>query len=511
MAYEAQRQLRRSGRRPASKLGDVPKSDPRLGRDGPSAPIASDPRRNRATTATFPSPTWCRSPSPTRRSSGSAQSLGELPAAACATRLEQTYGITPYDSDVLVNQGRPLVDYYVELAELLRRRQAGQQLGAAGRAADAQRAARDDRAVPRSAAAAGRADRLRAGRAVDHQPRPRGARRDGRRRKTLDETMRAMGIEAVDESELTNLCRELLAANRKIAEEIEDGKTKGVGQIIGQAKRKNANINPSRLRERVESLTSGIDQLFERIYGFRPKKAGQAYEMFAAAVLKTLGEHDDVFHDQNLRGIFSKTLYQADVVRRTGGNEQFVEVKDYTERMNKVGRPDLQKLGGALVDLSVSRGLFFSATGYTAPAKKYAAASERIVGKKIDLFHLRPSTTDDEEGRVKTLVIELVVRTPLFENGRMDAIFTPEGRQKAEGALEKGDHRLRIDTIYDASGMPLTTVRELTSQGVEPTWEGESEGVFQTPGGHIKIGDHLIEIEGIKYRVPFATEPRDPN
>ena len=39
--------------------------------------------------------------------------------AAIRTRLEQTYGITPYESDVLVNQGRELVDYYVELAERL--------------------------------------------------------------------------------------------------------------------------------------------------------------------------------------------------------------------------------------------------------------------------------------------------------------------------------------------------------------------------------------------------------
>ena len=77
-------------------------------------------------------------------------SLGELPAAL-RTRLEQTYGITPYDSDVLVNQGRALVDYYVELADALRRRQGGQQLGAAGRAAHAQRAADRHRPVSRRA------------------------------------------------------------------------------------------------------------------------------------------------------------------------------------------------------------------------------------------------------------------------------------------------------------------------------------------------------------------------
>ena len=38
-------------------------------------------------------------------------SLGELPAAL-RTRLESTYGLDPYDADVLVNQGRPVVDYF---------------------------------------------------------------------------------------------------------------------------------------------------------------------------------------------------------------------------------------------------------------------------------------------------------------------------------------------------------------------------------------------------------------
>ena len=41
--------------------------------------------------------------------------LGELPAQI-RTRLETTYGIDPYDSDVLVNQGRDVVTYYEELA-----------------------------------------------------------------------------------------------------------------------------------------------------------------------------------------------------------------------------------------------------------------------------------------------------------------------------------------------------------------------------------------------------------
>ena len=38
--------------------------------------------------------------------------------AALRERLQTTYGITPYDSDVIVSQGRPLVDFYLELAGL---------------------------------------------------------------------------------------------------------------------------------------------------------------------------------------------------------------------------------------------------------------------------------------------------------------------------------------------------------------------------------------------------------
>ena len=73
--------------------------------------------------------------------------------------------------------------------------------------------------------------------------------------KSLDETMQSMGIAAVDESELENLCRELLAANPKVVAEVKEGKPKGLGQLIGQAKKKNPNVNPNRFRELCEELS----------------------------------------------------------------------------------------------------------------------------------------------------------------------------------------------------------------------------------------------------------------
>ena len=104
MAYEAQRQYAGvAGDRPAAGRGAQDR--PAAGTRPRRPPARSAPRRNRATTAISPSPTWCRSPSTEAQVERIRASLGELPAAL-RTRLEQTYGITPYDSDVLVNQGR---------------------------------------------------------------------------------------------------------------------------------------------------------------------------------------------------------------------------------------------------------------------------------------------------------------------------------------------------------------------------------------------------------------------
>ena len=61
--------------------------------------------------------------------------------------------------------------------------------------------------------------------------------------------MRGLGIEEVDETELRNLCRELLAAHPNVVEQVRQGKTKAVGALVGQAKRRNPNVHPGRVQE----------------------------------------------------------------------------------------------------------------------------------------------------------------------------------------------------------------------------------------------------------------------
>jgi aspartyl-tRNA(Asn)/glutamyl-tRNA(Gln) amidotransferase subunit B len=180
-------------------------------------------------------------------------SLGELPAEM-RTRLESTYGIKPYDSDVLVSAGQGLVDYYVELAELV----GDGKLASNWVQQDVMRTLNEQKVEPAqfamrpqqlgellTAIQKGEIDTSRA-REVFIEMVASG--------KNAAEVMKAQGIETVDESELIALCQELIAANPKIVADIQGGKPQAAGNLIGQAKKKNPNINPGRFRELVIEL-----------------------------------------------------------------------------------------------------------------------------------------------------------------------------------------------------------------------------------------------------------------
>ncbi|HEY5315447.1 MAG TPA: Asp-tRNA(Asn)/Glu-tRNA(Gln) amidotransferase GatCAB subunit B, partial [Pirellulales bacterium] len=63
------------------------------------------------------------------------------------------------------------------------------------------------------------------------------------------EVMQSLGIEQVDESALVDLCRDLVAANPKLVADVKSGKLQAAGAFVGQAKKKNPNVNPARVRE----------------------------------------------------------------------------------------------------------------------------------------------------------------------------------------------------------------------------------------------------------------------
>ncbi len=251
MTYEAQRQFaiwQETGKR----LGEVPKST-RGWDETTQTTYLQREKEESSDYRYFPEPDLVPVTTTDAEVERVRALLGELPAAL-RCRLEATYGITSYDSDVLVNQGRALVDYYIELAEIL----ADGKLAANWVQQDVLRMLNEQQIAveqfplrPRPLAEL--IDTVRKGRLTTSRAREVFAEMLAGG-KSLDETMRAMGIAAVDESELENLCRELLAANPKVVAEVKEGRPKGLGQLIGQAKKRNPNVNPNRFRELCEEL-----------------------------------------------------------------------------------------------------------------------------------------------------------------------------------------------------------------------------------------------------------------
>jgi aspartyl-tRNA(Asn)/glutamyl-tRNA(Gln) amidotransferase subunit B len=175
-------------------------------------------------------------------------SLGELPAAL-RRRLESELGLSEYDADVLVNQGRPLIDYFLDVAV----RTSDGKAAANWVTQDVLRSLKERgitiEAIPVSSAAlADFIGRLKAG----EVPGPRSrevfqAMLDGHVNAAT--AMASLGIAAVDESDLVALCEKLLASNPKTVADVLAGKTQAVGALIGQAKKLNPNVDPTLVRE----------------------------------------------------------------------------------------------------------------------------------------------------------------------------------------------------------------------------------------------------------------------
>jgi hypothetical protein len=257
-------------------------------------------------------------------------------------------------------------------------------------------------------------------------------------------------------------------------------------------------------------MASPIDKLFEEIFGEAPNKSGTAFEMLAAIVTHMISG-GDVKHDDKLRGQFSKTLYQLDIHQKKDDETLMGEAKDYTFRDGKVGRGDVQKLAGALPDLEeIDGGTFFSATGYTKPAIKYANEAENIIGKPITLYGLRPSTELDEKGFIKTIVINMHLTIPHPQKGKWLPHITQNGQIALKSLLKAGEEKLEyqvgLEFFYDENGKHLLTLKELTSHGYGDinTETDKSSACFTLPNHYIDINGVLAEIHGLEYEIPYT-------
>jgi aspartyl-tRNA(Asn)/glutamyl-tRNA(Gln) amidotransferase subunit B len=173
--------------------------------------------------------------------------MGE-PPIVLRRNLAEKWSISAYDADVLVNQGRELVAYFEDLATRL-----GEgKLASNWMQQDVLRTLNErggsiGEFPIRPDALADLVGRVRNGDFDTSRGREIFAEMLASNRSVAD-VVGSMGIAAVGEDELLTLCRELIAANPKIVADVKGGKEQAAAGLIGQAKKKNPNVNPGKVR-----------------------------------------------------------------------------------------------------------------------------------------------------------------------------------------------------------------------------------------------------------------------
>ena len=255
MAYEVDRQYQ-GWQETGQKIGDVPKQT-RGWDDAAGVTRAQRHKEESSDYRYFPDPDLVPVTITPEEIDEVRARLGELPAALRA-RLVETYGISADDSDVLVNQGRAVVDYFVEVADGC----GDGKLASNWVQRDVLRTLKENEITIEafSVSAPALADLIR---------KVKKGQLDSSRAsevfnlmqsagKSSDEAIAELGIEQVDEAALVELCRELLEANPKVVADLKEGKMKAAGALIGQAKKKNPNVNPGRVREICVELAASM-------------------------------------------------------------------------------------------------------------------------------------------------------------------------------------------------------------------------------------------------------------
>jgi aspartyl-tRNA(Asn)/glutamyl-tRNA(Gln) amidotransferase subunit B len=185
------------------------------------------------------------------------ESLGELPADL-RQRLTEGYALSLYDADVLVKQGRPLVDYYLSVAE-----RSGNPKAACNWVSQHVLRELNQREQPIEAFGVSAENLAELVRAIDDGRLPSSRSSEAFQlmiAKSCDvaAALAELKIERVDESALVDLVKELLASNPKVVADIQGGKHQAAASLIGQAKKKNPNVDPNRVRElAIELSTTG--------------------------------------------------------------------------------------------------------------------------------------------------------------------------------------------------------------------------------------------------------------
>ena len=244
--YEADRQYR-VWQETKQKMGDVPKQT-RGWDDAAGKTLGQRSKEESSDYRYFPDPDLVPVLSTPEEVEAVRASLGDLPADI-RQQLSTEHGLSAYDADVLVNQGREVLDYFFTAAK-----SSGDYKAACNWVTqDIQRVLKDqEQTIAEFGICAEQLAELIS--AVGSNKLPKSRSKDAFELMLTDgidvaAAIEKLGIEQVDESALVSLCQELLDSNPKIVADVKGGKQQAIGSLIGQAKKKNPNVDPGQVRK----------------------------------------------------------------------------------------------------------------------------------------------------------------------------------------------------------------------------------------------------------------------
>ncbi|RCS49227.1 Asp-tRNA(Asn)/Glu-tRNA(Gln) amidotransferase subunit GatB [Bremerella cremea] len=255
IAYEAERQYE-AWKDDGKTIGDAPKQT----RGWDDQAQVTRPQREKEESSDyryFPEPDLAPVITTQEEVEAVQQSLCELPMAI-RERLHDGFGIPEYDADVIVNQGRVAVDYY----EALALKSGDPKMASNWVQQDVLRVLKErDLEFEQFPITVERlATLLKA--IMDKEIDTTRAKDVFTQMLDSDKDapaiMKEMGIEKVDDSAIDDLAREVLLANPKAVEDLKNGVQKAVGALIGQAKKKNPNIDPGTFRAKCIELVKDM-------------------------------------------------------------------------------------------------------------------------------------------------------------------------------------------------------------------------------------------------------------
>lgn len=245
------------------------------------------------------------------------------------------------------------------------------------------------------------------------------------------------------------------------------------------------------------------DELYKRLTGDVPTKAGTAYERIATAVAGIIVGSRDCCHDIKAEGT-SGVKHQLDGVM---DGKTILEAKDHSIAKEKVGLNEVQNHQGAMIDLDgIERGFFASSTDYTSEARKYGNATvsnPRMI--PTDLAIIRHSTKDDEKNRIKSFAIEIHMPYLDFDRGVYSLMLADKEELARFNRImaERNMRSLKIGEFYDEKGNFVKQMMDLGYEQLPDGWH-DKEGIngrFEIDS-YIKAGGELLHIKGIDYQIP---------